>query len=131
MAQQRLDKIIASTGRYSRREVKTLVREGRVLVDGRIAASAEDKCDPLTARISVNGEELFYREHTYVMLHKPAGVLSATEDGRGETVLDLLAPEYRKIGLFPVGQKQQPLRVLVEPPDGEKADLAVLGRKQV
>lgn len=69
MAQQRLDKIIASTGRYSRREVKTLVREGRVLVDGRIAASAEDKCDPLTARISVNGEELFYREHTYVMLH--------------------------------------------------------------
>ncbi len=104
MAQQRLDKIIASTGRYSRREVKTLVREGRVLVDGRIAASAEDKCDPLTARISVNGEELFYREHTYVMLHKPAGVLSATEDGRGETVLDLLAPEYRKIGLFPVGR---------------------------
>ena len=93
MAQQRLDKIIASTGRYSRREVKTLVREGRVLVDGRIAASAEDKCDPLTARISVNGEELFYREHTYVMLHKPAGVLSATEDGRGETVLDLLAPK--------------------------------------
>ena len=104
MAQQRLDKIIASTGRYSRSEVKTLVREGRVLVDGRIAASAEDKCDPLTARISVNGEELFYREHTYVMLHKPAGVLSATEDGRGETVLDLLAPEYRKIGLFPVGR---------------------------
>ena len=104
MAQQRLDKIIASTGRYSRREVKTLVREGRVLVDGRIAASAEDKCDPLTARISVNGEEIFYREHTYVMLHKPAGVLSATEDGRGETVLDLLAPEYRKIGLFPVGR---------------------------
>ena len=104
MAQQRLDKIIASTGRYSRREVKALVREGRVLVDGRIAASAEDKCDPLTARISVNGEELFYREHTYVMLHKPAGVLSATEDGRGETVLDLLAPEYRKIGLFPVGR---------------------------
>ena len=104
MPQQRLDKIIASTGRYSRREVKTLVREGRVLVDGRIAAGPEDKCDPESARISVNGEELFYREHTYVMLHKPAGVLSATEDGRGETVLDLLAPEYRKIGLFPVGR---------------------------
>ena len=104
MAQQRLDKIIASTGRYSRREVKTLVREGRVLVDGRIAASAEEKCDPLTACIRVNGEALFYREHTYVMLHKPAGVLSATEDGRGKTVLDLLAPEYRRIGLFPVGR---------------------------
>ena len=103
MAQQRLDKIIASTGRYSRREVKTLVREGRVLVDGRIAASPEDKCDPLTACIRVNGEALFYREHTYVMLHKPAGVLSATEDGREKTVLDLLAPEYRRC-LFPVGR---------------------------
>ena len=99
MAQQRLDKIIASTGRFSRREVKTLVREGRVLVDGRIAASAEEKCDPESARIRVNGEEIGYRAHTYVMLHKPAGVLSATEDGRGKTVLDLLAPEYRKIGL--------------------------------
>ena len=104
MAKERLDKLIASTGRWSRREVKTLVREGCVLVDGRIAAGPEDKCDPESARISVNGEELFYRAHTYVMLHKPAGVLSATEDGRGETVLDLLAPEYRKIGLFPVGR---------------------------
>ena len=104
MAKERLDKLIASTGRWSRREVKTLVREGRVLVDGRIAASPEDKCDPLTACIRVNGEALFYREHTYVMLHKPAGVLSATEDGRGKTVLDLLAPEYRRIGLFPVGR---------------------------
>ena len=103
MAQQRLDKIIASTGRYSRREVKTLVREGRVLVDGRIAASAEDKCDPLTARISVNGEELFYREHTYVMLHKPAGVLSATEDGRGETVLDRLRPSTARSAFSPSG----------------------------
>ena len=93
MAQQRIDKIIASTGRFSRREVKTLVREGRVLVDGRIAASAEEKCDPERAHIRVNGEEIGYREHTYVMLHKPAGVLSATEDGRGETVLDLLAPK--------------------------------------
>ena len=87
MAEQRLDKIIASTGRFSRREVKTLVREGRVLVDGRIAASAEEKCDPERARIRVNGEEIGYREHTYVMLHKPAGVLSATEDGRGKTAL--------------------------------------------
>lgn len=104
MALQRLDKIIASTGRFSRREVKLLVREGRVLVEGKAAKSAEEKVDPLAVCISVNGEAISYREHTWVMLHKPAGVLSATEDGRGETVLDLLAPEYRKIGLFPVGR---------------------------
>lgn len=104
MAQQRLDKIIASAGRFSRREVKQLVREGRVLVEGKAAKSAEEKVDPLAVCITVNGEKLSYREHTWVMLHKPAGVLSATEDGRGKTVLDLLAPEYRKIGLFPVGR---------------------------
>ena len=132
MAQQRLDKIIASTGRYSRREVKTLVREGRVLVDGRIAASAEDKCDPLTARISVNGEELFYREHTYVMLHKPAGVLSATEDGRGETVLDLLAPEYRKIGLFPVGRLDKDTTgLLLVTDDGDYVHRVITPKKHV
>ena len=104
MAKERLDKLIASTGRWSRREVKTLVREGRVLVDGRIAGSAEEKYDAESCRIAVNGEELLLRRYTYVMLHKPAGVLSATEDGRGRTVLDLLTPELLKIGVFPVGR---------------------------
>ena len=56
MAKERLDKLIASTGRWSRREVKTLVREGRVLVDGRIAGSAEEKYDAESCRIAVNGE---------------------------------------------------------------------------
>ena len=55
MAKERLDKLIASTGRWSRREVKTLVREGRVLVDGRIAGSAEEKYDAESCCIAVNG----------------------------------------------------------------------------
>lgn len=104
MALERLDKLIASMGKYSRREVRKLVHEGRVLVDGRIAASAEEKCDGETAHITVNGEELNYARFTYLMLHKPAGVLSATEDGRGQTVLDLLPRELQKRGLFPVGR---------------------------
>ena len=70
----------------------------------RIAGSAEEKYDAESCRIAVNGEEPLLRRHTYVMLHKPAGVLSATEDGRGRTVLDLLTPELRKIGVFPVGR---------------------------
>ena len=96
MEKARLDKIIAAGGRYSRREVRQLIRQGRVLVDGVPARAPEDKVDPESAEILVNGERL--------MLHKPAGVLSATEDGRGETVLDLLAPELRRQGLFPVGR---------------------------
>ena len=91
-------------GKWSRREVKELVREGRVRVDGRTARSAEEKVDPDAASITVDGEDIGYRAHTWVMLHKPAGVLSATEDGRGETVLDLLPREYAKMGLFPVGR---------------------------
>ena len=104
MAAQRLDKIIASTGRWSRREVKDLVRQGRVTVDGVPARSAEEKADPEQAVIAVNGELLNWRRYTWVMLNKPAGYLSATEDGRGATVLDLLPPELRRRGLFPVGR---------------------------
>ena len=104
MEKQRLDKIIASTGKWSRREVKALVRQGRVLVDGVPARSAEEKADPLTAEIIVNSEVLTYRRYTWVMLNKPAGYLSATEDGRGPTVLDLLPTELKKQGLFPVGR---------------------------
>ena len=104
MELQRLDKIIASTGRWSRREVKNLVRQGKVLVDGYPARSAEDKADPESAEIVVNGETLTYRRYTWVMLNKPAGYLSATEDGRGPTVLDLLPDELKKQSLFPVGR---------------------------
>lgn len=104
METQRLDKIIASGGKFSRREVKLLIRQGRVLVDGIPAKAAEDKVDPETAAITVDGEQLCYRQYTWLMLHKPAGVLSATEDGRGRTVLDLLPPELRRQGLFPVGR---------------------------
>lgn len=104
MSLQRLDKILASTGKWSRRDAKLLVRQGRVLVDGVPARSAEDKVDPEDAEILVNGELLLYREFTWIMLNKPAGYLSATEDGRGATVLDLLPEELRRQGLFPVGR---------------------------
>ena len=104
MAVQRLDKIIASTGKWSRREVKLLVKQGLVLVNGFPARTPEDKVDPETSRIAVNGEELTWRQYTWVMLNKPAGYLSATEDGKGATVLDLLPPDLQKQNLFPVGR---------------------------
>ena len=104
MERQRLDKIIASTGKWSRREVKNLIRQGRVLVDGYPAQSPEEKADPETAEILVNGEPIGYRRYTWLMLNKPAGYLSATEDGKGETVLNLLPQELQRQGLFPVGR---------------------------
>ena len=101
---ERLDKILASTGKWSRREVKQMVRQGRILVNGRPAASPEEKYDPETVTLVVDGEQVCYRRFTWLMMHKPAGVLSATEDGKGKTVLDLLPQELQRIGLFPVGR---------------------------
>lgn len=101
---ERLDKIIAGTGKYSRREVKELVRQGRVVVDGRLASSPEEKVDADAACLLVDGQSLDCRRYTYLMLHKPAGVLSARVDGRQQTVLDLLPPELRKRDLSPVGR---------------------------
>ena len=101
---ERLDKIISETGKKSRREVREMVRQGRVLVDGKPAPAADMKVDPQTAVILLDGEPLGYEKFTYVMLHKPAGVLTATEDRRQETVLDLLPPELRRRALSPVGR---------------------------
>ena len=101
---ERLDKVLASTGRWSRRVVKELIREGRVLVDGHLAGSGEQKVDPAGTALLVDGRAVAVSRFTYVMLHKPAGVLSATEDPRQETVLDLLPEHLRRRGLFPVGR---------------------------
>ena len=101
---ERLDKLLASTGRWSRREAKELIREGRVAVDGLSARSGEDKVNSGSSTVMVDGAALTFQTHTYLMLYKPAGVLYATEDARQETVLDLLPPELRRRGLFPVGR---------------------------
>lgn len=102
MEKMRLDKIISATGKKSRREVRQMIKEGRILVNGAFAASAEEKYDPETTEILLDGQDLGYQRYTYVLLHKPAGLLSATEDARGDTVLSLLPPELRQ--LFPVGR---------------------------
>ena len=119
---ERLDKLLAGTGKWSRREVKALVRQGLVRVDGRLAASAEDKLDPAAAIITVAGETISLCRFTYVMLHKPASVLTATEDRKQPTVLDLLPPELRRIGLAPVGRLDKDTEgLLLLTNDGELA----------
>ncbi len=99
---ERLDKIIANRGIASRREVKELVRQGRVLVDGAPAPSADMKVSLETAAVTVDGVAVSGERYTYLLLHKPAGVLTATEDRRQPTVMDLLPQQYRR--LAPVGR---------------------------
>lgn len=129
---ERLDKMLAGTGRWSRREVKALVKEGRVLVDGLPAVSAERKIDPAASHVLVDREELRLGGFTYVMLHKPPGVLSATEDPRQETVLDLLSPELRRRGLFPVGRLDKDSEgLLLLTDDGDLAHRLLSPKKHV
>ena len=104
MALERLDKILSGTGRWSRREVKDLVKAGRVTADGAVVARPEDKFDREAVELRVDGEAVDGERYCYLMLHKPGGVLSATEDPKQPTVLDLLPPHLRRVGLFPVGR---------------------------
>ena len=100
---ERLDKILANTGRWSRKEVRELVRSGRVTVDGVPARSPEEKWDP-SAGFAVDGVPVSGERMIYLMLHKPAGLVSATEDPRQPTVLELLPDHLKRVGLFPAGR---------------------------
>jgi 16S rRNA pseudouridine516 synthase len=99
----RLDKLLCDAGWGSRREVRRAVAQGRVTVDGKAVVSAGAQIDPART-VCIDGQDADYRPHDYLMLHKPAGVVSATEDPRLPTVIGLLPPRYRRRGLFPVGR---------------------------
>ncbi len=101
---ERLDKILAGTGRWSRREVRELVKAGRVTVNGITARSAEEKYDREGLDLRVDGEPVSGEKYVYLMLHKPAGYVSATDDPRETTVLELLPSHLRRVGLFPAGR---------------------------
>lgn len=104
MEKLRLDKILADSGFCSRKEAARLIREGAVTVGGNVADSGASKYDPETAEIVIGGTRLEYKRKHYYMMNKPAGVVSATEDRREKTVLDLLGERERRLGLFPAGR---------------------------
>lgn len=104
MPQMRLDKLLSDMGIASRKELRDIIRSGRVQVDGSVAARPETKVDPERSELRLDGELLRYQKYHYFMLDKPVGVVTATEDRQQQTVLDLLTPEMRRMGLFPVGR---------------------------
>lgn len=100
----RLDRFLANMGCGSRNEVKRMLHSGKVAVNGVIVTDETRHITPQVDRVRCAGELIPYREFIYLMLNKPAGVISATEDIQERTVLDLVAEQYRNRGLFPVGR---------------------------
>ena len=100
---ERIDKIIASQGLYSRSDVKYLVKHKRVAVDGEAVTSSSRKADPEVSVITIDGKPLIFKKQLYLMLHKPQGYVSATEDKTQPTVLKLVPQAYKGRELFPAG----------------------------
>ncbi|MDY3926752.1 MAG: pseudouridine synthase [Anaerotignum sp.] len=100
----RIDKIIASQGLYSRSDVKYLVSRKRVAIDGEVVRSSSQKADPEKNVITIDGKPLTVKKQIYLMLHKPKGYVSATEDKEHQTVLALVPPEWKGRDLFPAGR---------------------------
>ena len=100
----RLDRLLANFGFGSRSEIKKMVKNGLVTVDGVPANDSSIQVDPEKSMIVANGKTLNYRKFIYVMMNKPAGVVSATYDPKIETVTDLLPGELACFSLFPAGR---------------------------
>ncbi len=101
---ERLDKVLSNLGIGSRRDVHLSIKRGEVAVDGIVVREVEKKICPDTARLTVGGVEVVYKKYVYLMMNKAAGYLTATEDSRAATVLDLVEDKYRRLGLSPAGR---------------------------
>jgi 16S rRNA pseudouridine516 synthase len=118
----RLDKFITACGAASRKEAAFAAKKGEILVNGLPEARADRQIDPEADCITYRGEPLVYRLHLYLMLHKPEGYVSATEDGRLPCVTELLLPEHQRRGLFPVGRLDRDTTgLLIMTDDGQTA----------
>lgn len=127
----RLDKYLADMGIGTRQEVKRYIRQGRVSIDGIPAKSPETKIEEKARKITFDGREVDYADYEYYMLNKPSGVVSATEDARCTTVVDLIRDKKRK-DLFPVGRLDKDTEgLLLITNDGQLSHRLLSPRKHV
>lgn len=128
----RLDKFFSAAAVLSRKECARAVRAGRVTVGGAVAKKPDQSCDPERDEICLDGVRIGYRKNHYILLYKPDGVVSATEDGKDETVLSLLPPEYTARGLFPCGRlDKHTTGLMLLTDDGELAHRLLSPRRHV
>ena len=129
---QRIDKILANLGYGSRKDIRKVCKDGLVKVDGKIIKDSSLHIDPENSEIIVGNEIINYREFVYIMMNKPQGVISATEDKRDETVVDLLDETYKHFEVFPVGRLDKDTEgLLLLTNDGQLAHRLLSPKKHV
>lgn len=128
----RLDKFLSETGYGSRKEVKKLLKQGIITVNNQVVKDAKSQVNEWEDQVAYDGERLHYQKYFYYMLHKPQGVISATEDKHDETVIDLLSDEDFREDLFPVGRLDKDTEgLLILTNDGQLAHRLLSPKKHV
>lgn len=101
---ERLDKVICGQTEYSRKDIKQLINNKRVTVNGELVSKSDIKVDISKDKITIDGVEISYQKNVYLILNKPKGFISATEDRTQKTVLDLIDEKYLHREMFPAGR---------------------------
>lgn len=127
----RLDKFLVAMEVGSRSQVKNLIKKGLISIDGTVCKDADYKFDEINSKVCYMGQHLQYTEFVYYMLHKPAGVVTATQDNHDKTVMDLLINVNKK-DLFPVGRLDKDTEgLLLITNDGSLAHTLLSPKKHV
>lgn len=127
---ERLDKFLCDGGAGTRSQVKAILKCGRVTVDGKTERDGSRKIDPATQPVTLDGVPVGVRRRTVLMLNKPAGYVTATEDAREKTVMELLPPQYRQ--LKPVGRLDKATEgLLLFTDDGDLLHRLISPKKEV
>lgn len=129
MAKMRLDKFLSDSSIYSRKEIKLLAKTNRIIADGRCVKSPDEKVDE-NSIITVKGVPIPYKKYIYLMLNKPQGYLSATEDKKDPVVIDLLPEQYKHFQLFPVGRLDKDTEGLLLLTNDGKFDHALMSPRR-
>lgn len=129
---ERLDKIIASQTEYSRKDVKYLALNKKLTVNGEIVRRSDIKVDPEKDEIAINGKPMLVKKYVYLILNKPEGYISATEDKSQATVLELIPEEFKCRDVFPVGRLDKDTTgLMILSDDGEFAHNILAPKKHV
>ncbi|OLS02808.1 pseudouridine synthase [Tissierella creatinophila] len=102
--QERLDKVLSNMGYGSRKEIKKIIKDGSIKVNNEIVLKNDIKVDPYSDEIYFHGEKVIYRKYIYLMMNKPKGLVSSTDDPLTDTVISLLSDEYLIYNPFPAGR---------------------------